>query len=126
MWPDACPNCPIYGAEGAVNEPPLGESVPLPPTGEDIIRPYDEFKPQPMPPSPGPDALPDADLPGTPPKEDLPEDRPEPGDFGEQWKFPPLPGDQPHALTAEDGESSPPTNWRTSGKGSLVRRNVGP
>lgn len=80
MWPDACPSCPIDGGEGFVTAPLLEEAVPLPPTGEEIIRPYDEPRPEQMPLSPADGGSPDADLPKTPGDLNAPDDGTLPGD----------------------------------------------
>jgi hypothetical protein len=48
MWPEACPNCPVHGGEAVIDAPLSEETLPLPPTGEEIPRPSDEPPPKQM------------------------------------------------------------------------------
>jgi hypothetical protein len=48
MWPEACPSCPVQGGEAVIEAPLSEEALPLPPTGEEIPRPYDEPPPKQM------------------------------------------------------------------------------
>ncbi len=104
MWPEECPSCPVYGLdEVALPGQPM-ETVPLPPTGVEVIGPSRGAQPEEAPMLPPGDAAPGQGKPGDrgPRLEDRGSSTPSvkkraisagPPGRTPEWQMPPLPGD---------------------------------